>query len=298
MTISRIESVAYGVEDVAAGIRYFEEWGLECVERGEKGGDFATLAGQSVLVRSTTDTSLPPPVQKGSTLREVIWGVDNGGALEKIAAELSRDREVKPGADGTLHTYDISGFAIGFCGMAPPRRPVFIRKGVATRLNHPFDPERRARPVRIGHVVYGVRKKDAENAYAFYIDRLKFRLSDRVAGLGDFMRCPGTNDHHSLFFHTRADRPVFDHLAFEVRDIDEIILGGKFMKERGWHANTPVGRHILGSNLFWYFINPCGGRTEYFADMDLMDDEWKPRIWEKHPGFAMWLLEKEDAPEL
>ena len=93
-------------------------------------------------------------------------------------------------------------------------------------------------------------------------------------------------------------RAAFDHAAFEVRDIDEIILGGKFMKSRGWKANTPVGRHILGSNLFWYFNNPCGGRTEYFADMDLMDDDWKPRVWEQHPGFAMWLLEKADAPEM
>ena len=299
MTISRIESVAYGVEDVPAGIRYFEDWGLECVERSEHGADFATPAGQSILVRSSTDAALPPAVQNGSTLREVIWGVANGGTLEKIGAELSRDREVKPGADGTLHTQDVSGFAIGFCGMAPARKPVSGRKGAGpSRMNHPFDPERRARPMRIGHVVYGVRKKDFEKASAFYIDRLKFRLSDRATGLGDFMRCAGTNDHHSLFFHIRADRAVFDHLAFEVRDIDEIILGGKFMKEQGWKANTPVGRHILGSNLFWYFNNPCGGRTEYFADMDLMDDDWKPRVWEQHPGFAMWMLEKADAPEL
>jgi catechol 2,3-dioxygenase-like lactoylglutathione lyase family enzyme len=299
MTISRIESVAYGVEDVASGIRYFEDWGLECVERGEHGADFATPAGQSILVRSAADGSLPAAVENGSTLREVIWGMDNGGALERIGAELARDREVSSGADGTLHARDESGFAIGFCGMAPSRKSVSGKKSaVPARMNHPFDPERRAHPARIGHVVYTVRKKDLEKTSAFYIERLKFRLSDRMPGRGDFMRCPGSNDHHNLFFHTRADRAAFDHLAFEVRDIDEIILGGKFMKSRGWAANTPVGRHILGSNLFWYFKNPCGGRTEYFADMDLMDDDWKPRIWEQHPGFAMWMLDKEDAPEL
>src|SRR6185369_14839625 len=183
MTISRIESVAYGVEDVAAGIRYFEDWGLECVERSEHGADFATPAGQSILLRSSADTALPPAVQDGSTLREVIWGVDNGGALEKIGAELARDREVRSGADGVLHARDVSGFAIGFCGMAPARKSAGGRKTSApARLNHPFDPERRARPLRIGHVVYGVRKKDAEKASAFYMDRLKFRLSDRALG--------------------------------------------------------------------------------------------------------------------
>jgi hypothetical protein len=86
MTISRIESVVYGVEDVATGIRYFEDWGLECVERGDHGADFATPAGQSILVRASADTALPPAVQSGSTLREVIWGVANGGTLEKIGA--------------------------------------------------------------------------------------------------------------------------------------------------------------------------------------------------------------------
>jgi len=299
MTISRIESVVYGVEDVASGIRYFEDWGLECLERGEHGADFVTPAGQSVLLRRAKDASLPAAVETGSTVREVIWGVNSGGALETISADLARDRDVRSGADGTLHTRDESGFAIGFCGMAPSRKSTSGKRAAAhARMNHPFDPERRARPARIGHVVYTVRQKDFEKASAFYIERLKFRLSDRAVGFGDFMRCPGSNDHHSLFFHVRADRPAFDHVAFEVRDIDEIILGGKFMKSRGWTAHTPVGRHILGSNLFWYFINPCGGRTEYFADMDVMDDGWKPRIWEQHPGFAMWMLEKEDAPDL
>jgi hypothetical protein len=83
-----------------------------------------------------------------------------------------------------------------------------------------------------------------------------------------------------------------------VRDIDEIILGGKFMMGRGWKPNTSVGRHILGSNLFWYFDSPCGGRTEYYADMDQMDDDWKPRIWETHPGYAMWIMDKNELPAL
>ena len=297
MAILRIESIVYGAGDIAGGIRYFEDWGLECLERGEHGAEFVTPAGQSVLLRAADDPALPEATEKGATVREVIWGVDNDGELERIGAELSRDRDVRSGVDGTLHARDAAGFAIGFCGVAPPRKGAGGRKA-PSRMNHPFDPERRAHPSRIGHVVYAVRKKDFEKASAFYIDRLKFRLSDRTPALGDFMRCQGSNDHHSLFLHTRADRAAFDHAAFEVRDIDEIILGGKHMKSRGWEAATPVGRHILGSNLFWYFRNPCGGRTEYFADMDLMDDDWKPRVWDEHPGFAMWMLDKDDAPEL
>ena len=68
------------------------------------------------------------------------------------------------------------------------------------------------------------------------------------------------------------------------------------MRAKGWHTDSAPGRHILGSNLFWYFQNPNGGKTEYFADMDQMDDDFKTRNWEKTPGYAMWTLDKSDVP--
>ena len=43
--------------------------------------------------------------------------------------------------------------------------------------------------------------------------------------------------------------------------------------------------------MFWNFQNPGGGNAEYFYDMDVMDDEWKPRVWEKFPGLAHWVME-------
>lgn len=297
MTIFRVESLAYGVEDVDAGIRYFEDWGLPCIERGARGAEFRTPAGQSILLRQAADKSLPATVETGSTLREIVWGVDSVRSLEAIGAELGRDRDVKAGADGTLHARDESGFAIGFRrSAARSGNKAAGNKTAPSRMNRPFDPERRARPRKIGHIVYSVTRQDLAGASAFYQKRLGFRLSDGTPG-GDFLRCQGSNDHHSLFLLSRRDRRAFDHAAFEVRDIDEIILGGKYMTSRGWQADTPVGRHILGSNLFWYFNNPCGGRTEYYADMDQMNDKWKPRIWEKHPGYAMWVMDRMDSPE-
>jgi hypothetical protein len=295
MKIARVESLVYGVEDVDAGIRYYEDWGLDCVERGARGAEFRMPSGQSIHVRLATDAALPAAPDGGSTLREAIWGVEDAASLEAIGAELARDRDVKADARGGLHARDEAGFAIGFRYMSKA-----VKTGVAeaSRMNRPFDPERRARPTRLGHIVYNIPGKSIERVLGFYIERLKFRLTDRALDTGAFMRCAGSTDHHNLFFATRTDQPSFNHAAFEVRDIDEIILGGKYMKSRGWQANTPVGRHILGSNLFWYFNNPCGGRTEYYADMDQMDDNWKPRIWEKNPGFAMWMLDKADAPEL
>jgi catechol 2,3-dioxygenase-like lactoylglutathione lyase family enzyme len=295
MKISRIESLIYGVEDLDSGVRYFEDWGVPLARRSAGGADFRLPSGQTILVRQAADKSLPSTAETGSTLREIVWGVDNAKSLAAIGKELARDREVKKDKDGTLHARDECGFAIAFSERragkkAPAKKP-------PPRMNRPFDPERRARPQRLGHVVYSTRMADLAPASRFYQERLGFRLSDATPG-GDFLRCSGTHDHHSVFLLARPDRRAFNHVAFEVGGLDEIILGGKFMVERGWKPDSPVGRHILGSNLFWYFNNPCGGRTEYYADMDQMDDKWKPRVWTTHPGFAMWTLDKTDTPEI
>lgn len=294
MTILRVESLVYGVEDLEAGIRYFEDWGLALADRGAHGADFSLPSGQTVIVRPANDTALPAAPDHGPMPREAIWGVTDAAALERIGAELSRDRDVKSDAAG-LHARDEAGFAIGFRVAAPAP---LLAPPAAPRMNRPFDPERRARPSRLGHIVYNSAQKDFEKQLAFYLERLKFRLTDRALDTGAFLRAQGSNDHHSLFFATRANRNSFNHAAFEVKNIDEIVLGGKYMKRHGWRPNTPLGRHILGSNVFWYFDSPCGGRTEYYSDMDQMNDDWKPRIWEKNPGFAMWMIDPDEVPEL
>ena len=292
MTILRVESLIFGVEDLDAGTRYFEDWGLARTSSEANGADFALPSGQTILLRSSKDASLPAAPDRSPTLRETIWGVSDAAALQRVGAELGRDRDVKSDAGG-LHARDEAGFAIGFRVAAPAPQS---SSTAAPRMNHPFDPERRARPSRLGHVVFNAAQKDFEKQLAFYLERLKFRLSDRALDTGAFLRAQGSNDHHSLFFATRADRNSFNHAAFEVKNIDEIVLGGKYMKSRGWKPNTPLGRHILGSNVFWYFDSPCGGRTEYYSDMDQMNDDWKPRIWEKNPGFAMWMIDPDEVP--
>jgi catechol 2,3-dioxygenase-like lactoylglutathione lyase family enzyme len=162
----------------------------------------------------------------------------------------------------------------------------------AERMNKPFMPVEHVTPTRMGHVVFFVPKERAREISDFYTDRLQFRLSDRSGGLGDFMRCAGAQDHHNLFLLARPKAGGFNHVAFEVNGFDEVLQGGNFMKEKGWKPATKLGRHILGSNIFWYFDNPGGGNTEYFADMDVMDDNWVPRTWEKHPGWAYWELDR------
>ncbi len=287
MKIMRIESLTYGVEDVEASTRYLDDWGVPSIERGGKGADYLLPSGQTIAVRNAADSSLPQPVEKGSTLREIVWGVEDAASLDEIGAELGKDRHVE--RDGqSIRACDPWGLSTGFRVAKATRA-----NGVAHERprNHPFDLTTRVQPGRIGHAVFIVPASKMKETAAFYLDRLQFRLSDRVTEFGDFMRCAGSLDHHSLFLMQQGERAGFHHAAFEVQNFDEVIVGGKFMQGHGWKAATTPGRHVMGSNLFWYFESPCGGNTEYFADMDLMDDNWKPRVWDKHPGFAYWMIE-------
>jgi hypothetical protein len=286
MKILRIESLVYGVDDVEAGMRYFDDWGIPSADRGPHGADYRLPSGQTVKLRSAGDPTLPPAVEPGSTLREITWGTEDAASLAAIGAELGKDRALED-AGGRICTRDPWGMTISFC-VAQPRPTSFARE---RSLNHPFDIGSRVQPQRIGHAVFFVPGSKMRETAEFYLDRLGFRLSDRVPQFGDFMRCSGSLDHHNLFLLQKGERAGFHHAAFEVASFDEIIVGGKYMLSRDWKPETTPGRHVMGSNLFWYFESPCGGSTEYFSDMDLMDDGWKPRVWDKHPGFAFWMMD-------
>ena len=76
--------------------------------------------------------------------------------------------------------------------------------------------------------------------------------------------------------------PFFHHSSWQVNDVDEIGQGAHHLLAVDPSRNVwGLGRHFLGSNLFWYFRDPAGNFAEYFADLDQIgdDDEWdRPRL--------------------
>jgi Glyoxalase/Bleomycin resistance protein/Dioxygenase superfamily len=295
MTIMRIETMTYGVTDLPVCIEFLKNWGLENVAGDDAGAMFRTAENQSVILRRSDDESLPPTHEEVPTLREVIWGVDTQDALDQIRVELSTDRDVSVDAGGTLHTRDDCGNYIGFkiAKVTPVdggQPPLNFHENIK-RLNARGWPEDRVTPLRIGHLVYSIESEGNWEAAEFYINRLGFRLTDRSKDGGSFLRCEGSSFHHSLFlFHRVGTEKYFNHVAFEVNSFDEIMMGGSHMKKQGAVSVSGPGRHSLGSNWFWYFKNPCGGDIEYFADMDRMDDNWEPRVWDKAPPYARWMI--------
>ena len=55
------------------------------------------------------------------------------------------------------------------------------------------------------------------------------------------------------------------------------MQAGKRFADKGYETFWGPGRHVFGSNWFWYFNSPVGCHVEYDADMDLHDDDWVAR---------------------
>jgi catechol 2,3-dioxygenase-like lactoylglutathione lyase family enzyme len=282
MQIIGLDSLVFGVEDVSSCCRYFLDYGL----RGpadERGGSFEALDGTTVVIRPAGDAALPPPMEGSSPLRETVYGVADAATLEAIAIELARDRPVEHLPDGSLRAQDDAGFTLRF--QRSVRRP-FTAPG--ERINSPGSPPQRGpnvlgvtsqpdlAPRTLSHVVYFV--PDFARAEAFYVERLGFRCTDRFAKVGPFLRPAGTAEHHTLFLiQTPPFMKGVEHFTFHVGGPTEMLAAGTRFGRRGYRTFWGPGRHLLGSNWFWYFDSPLGCRVEYDADMDLHDDTWKPR---------------------
>jgi catechol-2,3-dioxygenase len=285
--IEGIDRVTYGVEDLAACQRFFLDWGLKLVREHAAGLDFESLNGCELWVRKTDDPSLPPAVEPGSTLREVIWGVRGEPDLEALRTRGLRER------DGVLVGVDPNGIGLGF--RVTRKRAVDVAGtpanvwGHAARIDQPSPVYERAEPVEVGHVVFFT---DALDETTEFYQALGFHLSDRYPGRGHFLRCSARGGHHDLFLlQTPEAKRGLNHVAFTVRDLHEVIGGGLHMSRCGWETQLGPGRHPISSALFWYFKSPAGALVEYYADEDVLTENWQPRDFEPSPTmFAEWAI--------
>jgi catechol 2,3-dioxygenase-like lactoylglutathione lyase family enzyme len=269
----------FGAEDLAAARQSLIDYGLKDV------GDnyFEALDGTGVTVLAKDDPSLPPALETGTQIRKTVYGVADEATLQQIYDELSKDREVKKFEDGSLESVDDMGFVLGFEIIA--HRDIGLpaeainAPGANSRDFNELGVEKDAplpSPRSLSHVVYFV--PDAKKAEDFYVNRLGFIPTDRFTGVGAFMRPAGMTDHHSLFFlQTPPHMKGIEHFTFHMGGPTDVMRAGYNYVEKGYESFWGPGRHIFGSNWFWYFKSPLGCNIEYDADMDLHDDSWTAR---------------------
>ncbi|MFM9935360.1 MAG: VOC family protein [Novosphingobium sp.] len=128
---------------------------------------------------------------------------------------------------------------------------------------------------RIGHAVLKVR--DFRRSEAWYKARFGLLTSDEVEAaedvpLGAFMRCDRGDkpaDHHTLFLAQLPGPLGLLHAAFEVANLDDLMLGHQHLKAKKRESAWGVGRHIMGSQIFDYWKDPFGNELEHWTDGDL-----------------------------
>ncbi|WP_050463707.1 VOC family protein [Herbaspirillum autotrophicum] len=294
MDVLGIDEITYGADDLPACKKFFSDWGMTLVQDSDAALVFETQNGCRVIVRRSDDPALPPAIEAGPTLREVVWGVSATDVLERFALRIAG----LPGFvnDGQrLGCTDPNGLAVRF--QVTRKREIEVECAEMNtwneknRINQRSPVYDRATPIEVGHVVFFV--KDVQACERFYCENFGFVPSDHYPGRGAFLRCAADGGHHDIFLLQPPEaRSGLNHVAFTVRDIHEVFGGGMNMSRQGWDTQLGPGRHPISSAYFWYFKNPAGGLIEYYADEDQLNEAWEPRDFEPGPTvFAEWAID-------
>lgn len=283
MSLHGLAEMTLGVPDVDPTKQFYKEFGLTETFPGT----FASAEGgdQLRIVQS--------PYRR---LVEFVLAADNADDVSRIAAAAGRhDIDVTENADASISlTEPLVGIRVGVrvrprveCArhelqlMNSPGNPV--RSG--TRAPAIFN-EGAARPRKLGHVLYT--SPDFQGSMRFLTDVLGFKVSDTSGGIIAFLRC--SPDHHNVGL-INAPVPFFHHSSWQVNDVDEIGQGAQnLLAVDPQRSVWGLGRHFLGSNLFWYFRDPAGNFAEYYADLDHIpeDVEWDARDWAPDKALYAW----------
>eukprot|EP01036_Dinobryon_divergens_P007381 gene7381-9842_t len=129
--IEGIDAITYSTEAWDESAKFFADWGLKNISHSDALQEWETLNGARVNVRRTGDATLPPPMEAGPTLREVVWGVRTDAQLDTLAAALASVPGFKDqrATHGTVQALDPHGLQIVFQKSAKRECQV---KGVAT----------------------------------------------------------------------------------------------------------------------------------------------------------------------
>jgi len=283
MRIIGPDELVFGVDDLEACRTFLTDYGLTEAGWSDAGGTFVALDNTAITIRNRDDAGLPKQLASGNTLRQTVYGVEDAASIDAIEAELGKDREVIRDGNGAIVCEDDLGFTLKF--QVTRRAKVDLEP---ERVNSPGAAPARgfnkiganeaaeAKPRTLSHIVYFT--PDMPKMEKFYVERLKFVVTDRFTGLGPFLRPQACIDHHTLFMlHTPPYMQGLEHLAFHMQGPTELMLAGSRMIKKGYESFWGPGRHKFGSNWFWYFNAPLATHFEYDADMDIHDDDWTPR---------------------
>jgi catechol 2,3-dioxygenase-like lactoylglutathione lyase family enzyme len=288
MAVRTFLHYALEVPDLTVGQRFYEDFGLV---DGTGRSDAVRLRPE----RLGRDTVL---LYGGARkrLHHLCYGApeeDFARVRESLRRAGVRETDPPAGApEGGVWIRDPDGNAVNVRDETPPTAPVdppvaqngpgYVQREAAR--GYP-DRGRRIAPRKLGHVLLFT--PDMERLMRFYTETLGMKLSDRSRGIIAFLRC--NTDHHTLALLS-SHAPGFHHASFQVGSVDEIAMGAVRMAERGWQPGWGLGRHVIGSNFFYYLRDPWGSFSEYYYDLDYIPEgcAWEPRDFPPEDSLYVW----------
>jgi catechol 2,3-dioxygenase-like lactoylglutathione lyase family enzyme len=145
----------------------------------------------------------------------------------------------------------------------------------------------RVRPRRLSHVLRFT--PDVPRMVAFCSEVLGLRLSDHSGDLIAFLHGVHGSDHHVLAF-AKGETPGLHHSSWDVASVDEVGCGAEQMRAQGYVDGWGVGRHVLGSNYFYYVRDPWKSWAEYSFDIDYVpaDVDWPAADHPPEDSIYVW----------
>ena len=274
MTIARVtelQYVAHAVPDLAAERRFYGEvWGLTEVAE-EDGRVYFAAEGSTApfVIRLRQDD------EKRTDL--IGYAADSGADVDAIFAQA-----IAAGAKPIAEPGPAEGLAGGYAArfFDPDGRAIEVSSGTARRTARTLQPHE-AIPVGLSHVV--LHSPDHKGLLKFYEDALGFRVSDWIGEFMVFLRCNPA--HHRLAI--MPGKPALNHVAFDVRSVDELMRGLARLTRAGVTLNWGPGRHTAGNNTFSYYLTPNGNAVEYTSDLEDVDEAtWVPKTYEMRPDIT------------
>lgn len=263
--ITHLRSVDISAEDPAALLPFYEDtWGLERVPDfpGSTADGAIPLRGRGRehhLVRLVPRT--------GDPVVRISLGATDEAAVDALAGRVR--------AGGGRITSEPQRQAWGEYGVEftdPEGRVIEVS---ANRPDHDREVVRDIGPDRLSHVVLNA--VDLPASKAFYVDVLGFSISDTYENdQMVFLRC---NALHHCVVLAPGEWTSLNHVAFEVRNTDEVMRSLGRMRKAGFDTVWGPGRHGPGGNVFCYFQDPVGNVIEYTAELLEVGDDWQPQEW-------------------
>ncbi len=266
--VHSVDRVVFTVPDLGEAERFYAAFGL-AVRRVDERLDVYTHGGSHCWL-SVYATGQPKRLEY---LRLGIFASDLEAMRERIEAGdmVTSAHALSDGEGLWLRTPDGTPLQVVVADKVSPSAkcrplplpPLSAGQGAApARSRMP-----QVRPRTLSHVL--LFSPDVMRMVQFCQEVLGLRLTDRSGDIIAFMHGPHGSDHHLVAF-AKSDAPGLHHTSWDVGSIDEVGSGAEQMRSAGFAQGWGVGRHVLGSNYFYYVRDPWGSYAEYSFDIDFV----------------------------